>query len=142
MRGAMFSSFFVAALAAACFVYYNYKFSRFNFIDFSEQVFYTGDGDLFFPSEDAYILLIYSDPQEDAKSIVKRVKNVKNLPILALDLAQGRKPSENGIIYMTAGINTLLRVVHRFNVTKSPSVLLLQRQKGALYKQGTLIEIL
>ncbi|MDR0665395.1 MAG: hypothetical protein LBF86_07755 [Helicobacteraceae bacterium] len=138
----MFSSFFVAAMAAASFVYYNYKFSRFNFIDFGQWTFYTGDGDIFAPTEEAYILIIYSEMQEDARSVIKRVKNVKNLTILAVDLAQGRKPSENGAIYMTAGINTLLNVVHRFHITKSPSVLLLERQKGDLYKQGTLIEVL
>ncbi|MDR2639734.1 MAG: hypothetical protein LBC09_07865 [Helicobacteraceae bacterium] len=136
----MFSSFFAAIMIAASFAYYNYKFSRFNFINFGEWVFYTGDNEIFAPKEEIYILLVFSGAQEDAKSILRRYKNDKRLPVLAVDLAQGRKPSEGGVIYLTAGINTLLGVVHRFRVTSSPSALLIERQKGDLYKQKTLIE--
>jgi hypothetical protein len=136
----MFSSFIVAVMVAASFAYFNYKFSRFNFIDFSEWIFYTGDNEIFAPKEEAYVLLVYSGMQEEATSIIRRVRNKNNLTVLAVDLAQGRKPSENGVIYLTAGMNSLLNVVHRFHIVRSPSALLIERQKGALYKQGTLRE--
>jgi hypothetical protein len=139
-KSLFFSSFVVAAMAASCFVYFNYKFSRFNFVNFSEWTFYTGDGETFSPKEEAYILLVYSSLQEDADGAITRIRNVKNLPIVAIDLAQNRKPSKDGAIYVTAGINVLLNVVHRFHITRSPSVLLIERQNGFLYKQETLVE--
>jgi hypothetical protein len=139
-KGIFFSSFIVAAMTAATFAYYNHKFSRFNFIDFGEWIFYSGESEIFAPKEEAYIMIVFSSLQEDASDVIKRVRNVKNLPIIAIDLAQNRKPSENGVIFITAGINALLSVVHRFHITHSPCVLLIERQSGARYKQATFIE--
>ncbi|GHV03625.1 hypothetical protein AGMMS50229_03210 [Campylobacterota bacterium] len=129
-------------MVAIAFAYANYRFARLHFIDFSEWVFYTGDGTVFEPMDDSYILLFYSSLQSDAPTIAKAINNKNGFPILALDLAQTRLNSQDNVIYITAGINTLLPVLRRFNVIYSPSVMLIERQKGALFKQSTLVESL
>jgi hypothetical protein len=136
------ASFFAAFMAASAYGYYSYKFSRLNFVDFGEWVFYTGDGDIFEPNGDMYAVLFYSALQEEAMNVLRRVNNAKQLPVLAIDLSQSRQPSINNVVFVTAGINTLLPLLRRFNITHSPSLMLIKREKGALYKQATLVEYL
>ena len=57
--GMLLASFFGAAMIAAAFAYFNYKFSEYKFIDFSEWVFYE-DQALFIPTRERYLVLFYS----------------------------------------------------------------------------------
>lgn len=127
-------------MVGAAYAYFNYTFSRFNFINFSEWVFYTGDGTIFEPEEPRYIVLFHSSLQGDVSQVLKKVNNKAGYPVLAIDLSQNRRPGQEDTIHLTAGINTLLKVIARFRVTHSPSVLLIERQKNTLYKQATLLE--
>jgi hypothetical protein len=140
-----FASFFAAAMVGIAFAYFNYKFSRFNFIDFSQAVLYS-QSEIFAPQDEAYITLIFSSSQESASAIAKRINNRRNLTILAIDLAQNREScddfsgAKSRVICLTAGINTLLSYVRRFNIDHSPSAFVIERQKNSLYKQATLVE--
>lgn len=136
----MFSSFFAAFAVAGAYGYYNYKFSRFHFVDFSELVFYTGDGTVFEPVEESYILFLYSSLQGGFEEFKSRINNSGGVTILVVDLAQTRRESADNVIYITAGINTLLPLIRRFNVLHSPSVMLIKREKGTLFKQESRLE--
>lgn len=141
-KSVFFASFFAAAMVAAAYAYYSYTFSRFNFINFSEWVFYTGDGTVFEPQDARYLLVFHSSLQGEIDEVLLKVNNSANLPVLVLDLAQTRKPSKENVIHITAGINTLLKAISRFHIRHSPSVLIIERQSGPLYKQASLVESL
>jgi hypothetical protein len=130
------SSFFGAAMIAGAFAYYNYKFSEYKFFDFKEHIFYQ-KSDIFEPKEEVYTVVIYSSNMQDLKDLLKDVK--KDNPILAIDLYQKRFKEEDSIIPVSSGMNTLLKFVQRFNIYDVPSVFVIKRVKGSLYKQDTKI---
>lgn len=122
--------------------YYSYKFSRFHFVDFSEWVFYTGDGTVFEPTEESYIVFLYSSLQGGFEEFSSRVNNSDGITMLVVDLAQTRRESADNIIYITAGINTLLPFIRQFNILHLPSVMLIKKEKGTLFKQASRLETL
>lgn len=68
------------------------------------------------------------------------LKNPKKTDVLLVDFAQNRKPSHENVIYLTTGINNILKVVKIFRVEHSPSALVIEQIKNTKYKQATLIE--
>ncbi len=135
----LFSSFFGALMIAGAFAYYNYKFSEYKFFDFNAHQFYTSN-DIFTPTDDFYRVIIYSSKQENIKNIVSKLR--KQDSILAIDLYQKRFKEEDSIINISTGMNTLLKLIQRFNVYEIPCVFELERVKNQLYKQKTAIEII
>ena len=133
----LFASFFGAAMIAGAFAYYNYKFSEYKFFDFKQHTFFTTK-DIFVPNADSYTVLIYSSNMQDAKKLITRLKKEK--PILAIDLYQKRFNEEDSIIYISTGMNTLLKFIQRFNIYDVPCVFEIKQIKNALYKQDTMIE--
>jgi len=136
----VFASFFGAAMIASAFAYYNYKFSQYNFIDFKETILYTKQG-LFKPQKARYIVVVYSshmgDPQAQLRSLTQKNR------VLAIDLYQRRRAPEAGIVYATAGTNTLLKIIHRFHIREVPSYFLIERKNDkGLYKQASKIYLL
>ena len=129
-------------MVAAAYAYFHHTYSRFNFIDFSQWVFYTGDGTVFEPSHERYLLVVYSSLQGDGEEVLARVHNPKALPVLMIDLSQARKPSKKEVVYLTAGMNTLLETVQRFNIRHAPSALWIERRSKSVYKQASLMEAL
>lgn len=136
-RSYLFSSFFGAAMIAAVYAYFNYKFSQYHFIDFDKTLFYTAN-DLFVPHEERYTLLVYSSKKDKVEELLARVPEHERL--LALDLSGGRFPSEGEIIYITSTINTLLPLINRFKIMEVPVVFDIERVDKNNFKQSSKIE--
>jgi len=133
------ASFFGAAMIALAFAYYNYTFSKYKFFDFKKEIFYE-KRDIFNPKEKFYTVVIYSSNMQDIKEITKKIKT-KNI-ILAIDLYQKRFNQEDSIIPITAGMNTLLKFVQKFNIYSVPSFFDIKRLKNGHYKQDSSIKTL
>ena len=135
----VFSSFFGAAMIAGAFAYYNYEFSKYKFFDFSETTFYQ-KSELFTPIDEKYTILVYSSNMQNVEDIAKNIKDDNK--ILAIDLYQKRFKEEDSIIYITSGMNTLLKFIQKFNIYNVPCVFEIVKQKKLKYKQNTRIEII
>jgi hypothetical protein len=135
----LFASFFGALMVASAFAYYNYRFAQFKFIDFNEWVFYE-KSTLFTPQEPNYTVVVFSSNQTALDEILLKVKS--KYPILAIDLYQHRDKRDDGIIQISAGMNTLLPFVQRFNIYEIPAVFTITKNKETLYKQDSLIQVL
>ena len=133
------ASFFGATMVAGAFFYYNYEFSRYKFFDFNKTVFYQKES-LFHPDKEKYTVLIYSSNKTNATKLAKNFKNEKK--ILAIDLYQKRFNQEDSIIHITAGMNTLLQVVQKFNIYSVPSAFSIIKFKDGVYKQDSKITTL
>jgi len=123
-------------MVAAFFFYYNYKFSTYRFIDFNKIILYT-KSDIFEPKQNEYYLLIFSSKMSDLKNLIKQIPNT--YPILAIDIFQKRKKYPN-VIYTTAGINTIIKLIQYLNIYEVPVVLKIKRYHKHLYKQDSPIE--
>ena len=132
----LLASFFGAAMIAAAFAYFNYKFSEFKFIDFNEWVFYQKT-DIFTPKEDKYIIVFYSSNKPNASKIIQDAKS--KYPILAVDYYQKTVKSTDKIIFVKSGTNTLLKFIQRFNIYNVPTVFIIKKVKESLYKQDSMI---
>lgn len=132
----IFGSFFGAIMIASVFAYNNYRFSKYNFVDFNELVFYE-KSEIFTPDDDTYELFIFSSNQSNNYEILNSLQ--KNHKILAVDLHQKRTESNNAISYVTSDINTILKLMSIFNVTHVPSSLQIVKQSDGRYKQDSKI---
>jgi hypothetical protein len=135
--GTLLGSFFGAAMIAGTFAYFNYKFSEYKFIDFNKWILYT-QKDIFKPSQDYYLLLMYSS--KDKTSIDKLKKYKSQYPILAIDYYQKSFKSDSNVTYLRTGTNTLLKIIQRFNIYDLPSTLIIKKFKDNLYKQDSMIQ--
>ena len=135
----MLASFFGAAMIAGAFAYYNYEFSKYKFFDFSQTSFYQ-KSELFTPEDEKYTVLVYSSNMQKVEDIVPNIKDDNK--ILAIDLYQKRFKEEESIIYITSGMNTLLKFIQKFNIYDVPCVFEIVKQKKLKYKQNTRIEII
>jgi hypothetical protein len=125
-------------MVAAFFFYYNYKFKEYKFLDFNKIVLYEKH-DIFEPTEKEYTLIIFSSRMSDIKSLLKKIKT--DYPILAVDIYQQRKDYKN-IIYTTAGINTIIKIIQYLNIYQVPVVLNIKRYNKKLYKQDSPLEVI
>jgi len=121
-------------MIAGAFAYYNYKFSQFKFFNFKENQLFTKK-DIFLPHDTVYTVLIYSSNMNHREDLIHKIKT-KN-KILAIDLYQQRFKEENSTIYLTAGINTLLKIVQKFNIYDVPVVFEIKKFNNVLYKQNS-----
>ncbi len=136
----VFASFFGAAMVAGAFAYYNYKFSQYRFIDFKETILYTKK-DIFQPVDERYIVVVYSSHMGEIGKALGALASKER--VLAIDLYQKRRESDKRVIYLTAGTNTLLKIIHRFHIREVPSYFLIKRQNDkGLYKQDSKIYLL
>jgi formyltetrahydrofolate synthetase len=62
--------------------------------------------------------------------------------ILAIDLYQQRFKEENSTIYLTAGMNTLLKMIQNFNIYNVPVIFDIKKFNKVLYKQDSKIKSL
>jgi hypothetical protein len=133
---ALLASFFGAAMIAAAFAYFNYKFSEYKFIDFKEFVFYEKN-DIFKPSAEKYIVVFYSSK---AKGTMKKLANINlNLPILAIDYYNEVRQNTPSTIFLRSGTKNSLKFIQRFNIYESPSIFFIKKHKDTLYKQDSMI---
>ncbi len=132
----LFASFFGALMIAGAFAYYNYKFSQFKFFNFKDNIFYQKK-DIFVPKEEKYTVLIYSSNMSNADKLIKKIKT-KN-KILAIDLYQQRFVTKDNTIFITSGMNTLLKLIQQFNIYNIPVVFDIKKFNKVQYKQDSKI---
>ncbi len=132
----VFASFFGAALIAGAFAYFNYKFSEYKFIDFSNWVFYEKKA-IFQPSEERYVVVFYSSNTPNSVEVLQNAK--ATYPIIAIDYYQNAYQSSENIQFLKSGTNTQLSFIQRFNIYHVPSVFIIKKVKESLYKQDSMI---
>ncbi len=132
----LLASFFGAAMIAAAFAYFNYKFSEYKFIDFDEWVFYT-QKEIFSPDAERYIVLFFSSKSPNTVALIQNAKS--SYPIIAIDYYQQAIVSNANVTFLRSGTNTMLKFIQRFNIYKSPSVFIIKKSKEKLYKQDSMI---
>jgi len=132
----LLASFFGAAMIAASFAYFNYKFSEYKFIDFKEWVFYE-KSDIFVPKKDKYIVVFYSSREKDTMQLLADVN--LTLPILAIDYYNRVRENTKSTTFLRSGTKNSLAFIQRFNIYESPSIFFIKRTKETLYKQDSMI---
>ncbi len=125
-------------MVAAFFFYYNFKFKEYKFIDFSKITLYTKQN-IFTPKSNEYYLVLFSSKMENLPYILKQIP--KDHPILVIDFFQKRVIYPN-VIYTTAGINTIIKLIQHLNIYQIPVVLKIKRYNKNLYKQDSPLRIL
>ena len=125
-------------MVAAFFFYYNFKFKEYKFIDFNKITLYTKQN-IFTPKSNEYYLVLFSSKMENLSYILKQIP--KDYPILAIDFFQKRVNYHN-VIYTTAGINTIIKLIQHLNIYQIPVVLKIKRYHKNLYKQDSPLTIL
>ena len=132
----LLASFFGAAMIAAAFAYFNYKFSEYKFINFKEWVFYEKK-DIFTPKADKYIVVFYSSKERDT---MKQLANINlKLPILAIDYYNKVSENSKNTTFLRSGTKNSLNFIQRFNIYESPSIFFIKKHKDSLYKQDSMI---
>ena len=125
-------------MVAAFFFYYNFKFKEYKFIDFNKIILYT-QNDIFIPKSNEYYLVLFSSKMGNLNGLLKQIP--KDKPVLAVDFFQKRVNYPN-IIYTTAGINTIIKLIQYLNIYQIPVVLKIKRYHKNLYKQNSSLRIL
>jgi len=132
----LLASFFGAAMIAAAFAYFNYKFSEYKFIDFKDWVFYE-KSDIFKPIDNKYIVVLYSSKE---KNTLQQLQHTNlNIKILAIDYYNHVEKNSPTTIFLRSGTNTSLKFIQRFNIYNSPSIFIIKKVKETLYKQDSMI---
>ncbi len=135
----LFASFFGAALIAGAFAYSNYRFSEYKFINFNEWIFYTKN-DVFIPKNDTYTIVLYSSNMQKFETIRSKIKS--DSEILAIDMFQQKRGYEDDVLFLFAGMNTLLKVVQRFNIYDLPCTFKIEKFNNVQYKQSSMLEVI
>ena len=132
----LLASFFGAAMIAAAFAYFNYKFSEYKFINFKDWVFYE-KSDIFIPSQEKYIVVFYSSKEKDTMNQLADIN--LNIPILAIDYYNQVRKNTPTTTFLRSGTKTSLHFIQRFNIYESPSIFFIKKSKDSLYKQDSMI---
>ena len=124
-------------MVATAFGYYNHKFSQYNFFDFNKIVLYS-DNKVFTPTQESYGVVIYSSKMGNFDKAVKKLGD--KLPIIAIDIYLQNRGSKGDTTFLTAGTNTILKIIHRFAVREVPSFFIIKKvNERGLYKQDSQI---
>ena len=132
----VFASFFGAALIAGAFAYFNYKFSEYKFIDFSNFSFYT-DKNIFTPKEEKYAVIFFSSKEPQSVEKIKKIH--LKYPILAIDYYNKKIKSTKNVLFLRSGTNTSLKFIQRFNIYNEPVIFFIKKANKVLYKQDSMI---
>ncbi len=132
----LLSSFFGAAMIAAAFAYFNYKFSEYKFVDFKEWTFYEKK-DIFTPQADKYIVIFYSSKEKGVAELL--AKTDLNYPIIAIDYYNEIYEKSPNTVFLRSGTKTTLKFIQRFNIYEVPSIFFIKKTKESLYKQDSMI---
>lgn len=132
----LLASFFGAAMIAAAFAYFNYKFSEYKFINFKEWVFYEKK-DIFIPDADKYIVVFYSSKEKDTARLLKETN--LNYPVIAIDYYNEIYENSQNTTFLRSGTKTSLSFIQRFNIYEIPSIFFIKKTKESLYKQDSMI---
>lgn len=132
----LLASFFGAAMIAAAFAYFNYKFSEYKFINFNEWIFYE-KRDIFAPKEEKYIVVFYSSKEHEAQ---ERLSSLDlNIPIVAIDYYNEAYENTPNTTFLRSGTKNSLSFIQRFNIYEVPSIFFIKKVKDSLYKQDSMI---
>ncbi len=123
-------------MIAGAFAYFNYKFSEYKFIDFSQWIFYEKN-DIFKPTEKKYIVVFYSSKEQGTMDKLAKVR--LNIPVLAIDYYNQVRENTKNTTFLRSGTKTSLDFIQRFNIYESPSIFFIKRSKDSLYKQDSMI---
>lgn len=134
--GTLLASFFGAGMIAIAFAYFNYKFQEYKFIDFDKWLVYK-KADVFKPTEEQYLVVFYSSKKAGTVENLNKLR--PKYKILAIDYYQQNFPSNTNVVHVRSGTNTILKIVQRFNIYKTPSVFIIKKVKEGLYKQNSII---
>ena len=132
----LLASFFGAAMIATSFAYFNYKFSEYKFINFSEWAFYEKNA-LFSPKEEKYIIVFYSSREKETMDLLADTN--LGIPILAIDYYNRVRENSESTTFLRSGTKTSLSFIQRFNIYESPSIFFIKKHKDSLYKQDSMI---
>jgi len=132
----LLASFFGAAMIAAAFAYFNYKFSEYKFINFKEWIFYEKN-DIFIPTADKYVVVFYSSKEKNTMQLLANTN--LSIPIIAIDYYNEVRPNSENTIFLRSGTKNSLSFIQRFNIYESPSIFFIKKSKDALYKQDSMI---
>jgi len=132
----LLASFFGAAMIAASFAYFNYKFSEYKFIDFNEWTFYE-KSDIFVPTQKKYIVVFYSSREKGTMQLLSKLD--LKLPIIAIDYYNKVRENTASTTFLRSGTKTSLSFIQRFNIYESPSIFFIKKHKETLYKQDSMI---
>ncbi len=132
----LLASFFGAAMIAAAFAYFNYKFSEYKFIDFNEWIFYEKKA-IFKPTAEKYIVIFYSSRASNTAELLANTN--LNLPILAIDYYNKSFENSKNTTFLRSGTKNSLSFIQRFNIYESPSIFFIKKSKDTLYKQDSMI---
>jgi hypothetical protein len=132
----LLASFFGAAMIAAAFAYFNYKFSEYKFVNFQEWIFYE-KRDIFSPQEEKYIVVFYSSKQSNAQEKLSTLD--LNIPILAIDYYNQAYENTLNTTFLRSGTKNSLSFIQRFNIYEVPSIFFIKKVKDSLYKQDSMI---
>ena len=132
----LLASFFGTALIATAFAYFNYKFSEYKFIDFSEWIFYE-KSDIFVPTHEKYIVVFYSSKEKNTAQLLSKTE--LNIPMIAIDYYNEVYPNSKNTTFLRSGTKNSLNFIQRFNIYESPSIFFIKKSKDTLYKQDSMI---
>ncbi|MDF1882060.1 hypothetical protein JHD50_12250 [Sulfurimonas sp. MAG313] len=134
--GTLLASFFGAGMIAIAFAYFNYKFQEYKFIDFNKWLVYK-KADVFTPDEEKYLVVFYSSKKA---GVVENLNKLRpKYKILAIDYYQKDFASTKNVVHVRSGTDTILKIIQRFNIYKTPSVFIIKKVKEGLYKQDSMI---
>ena len=132
----LLGSFFGAAMIAASFAYFNYKFAEYKFVNFKEWTFYEKKS-IFTPTAEKYIVVFYSSK---VSGTYEKLRDANaSYPVLAIDYYQQSFESSKKTTSLRAGTNTNLKLIQRFNIYNIPTVFIIKKVKDSLYKQDSMI---
>ncbi len=132
----LLASFFGAALIAAAFAYFNFKFSEYKFIDFGKWTFYE-KSDIFIPKEKKYIVVFYSSREPNTQDQLANID--LGIPVIAIDYYNTVRQNTKTTTYLRSGTKNSLSFIQRFNIYESPSIFFIKKTKDTLYKQDSMI---
>jgi len=112
-------------MIAVSFAYFNFKFSEYKFIDFSEWAFYEQNV-LFSPKEERYIVVFYSSREADTMNLLAQTD--LGLPLLAIDYYNRVRENSDSTIFLRSGTKTSLSFIQRFNIYESPSIFFIKNR--------------
>ena len=126
-------------MIGSAYAYFNFKFSEYRFINFSEITLYSQE-DIFVPKDDKYILLFFNSNNQVLLEKIQKLN--RDSTVLAIDLNQKRFQSNNRVIFLTSSMNMLLQIVQKFNIYGVPTFLTIKRENSAVYKQDSAVQII
>lgn len=130
--------FFIILFVSAYFFYFQWSFTKFRYIDFEKSIFY-GNGYIFSPDKDIYLVIMYNS-KTDSFFKLSSLINSRIVDIIAIDFHQEtRQNSINNIIPVSTKSDTLLQLIHTFDINRLPIYFIIRRKNNMKFVQDSKI---